>query len=329
VSNDFHEPDRHDRRSAVTQLPLADDLVGHLHDEHPPAGRARPGAYWTGLVVLALGLGIIVLALAARVTSIVQAALLGVPLALVGLGLERVGRGEGRRSLRVVGATLLIVAVVGPTVLWRSSTNRAVINRLSAPVPAGANQTLLRASLGGGQLRIGPGATGLYAAELRGPGRPSAQVTTDNAGAVLDLRAPVQRGLLARNRGSDWTVNLTADLPWRVEVEAGTVTADLNLGQLDVRGVRVETGVSRLAVRLGPPTAEVPVNLQVSSGLVDIYLPRTAACQIRVSGISVDNFADEGLVKAGGVWRTSDTARAGRYLLDVRISGGRVRLHRE
>jgi hypothetical protein len=329
VSNDFHEPDRHDRRSAVTQLPLADDLVGHLHDEHPAAGRGRPGAYWTGLVVLALGLGIIVLALAARVTSIVQAALLGVPLALVGLGLERVGRGEGRRSLRVVGATLLIVAVVGPTVLWRSSTNRAVINRLSAPVPAGTNQTLLRASLGGGQLRIGPGATGLYAAELRGPGRPSAQVTTDNARAVLDLRAPVQRGLLARNRGSDWTVNLTADLPWRVEVEAGTVTADLNLGQLDVRGVRVETGVSRLAVRLGPPTAEVPVNLQVSSGLVDIYLPRTAACQIRVSGISVDNFADEGLVKAGGVWRTSDTARAGRYLLDVRISGGRVRLHRE
>jgi hypothetical protein len=329
VSDDFYEPDRRARRAALTELPLEGDLMDDLDDERPAAGRDRPGAYWTGLLVLAVGLGIIVLVLATRVTSIVQAVLLAVPLALVGLGLERVGRGAGRASLRVVGVALLVVAVAGPTLLWRSAPNSAVINRQSASVPAGANQALLRASVGGGQLRIGPGAAGLYDAELRGPGRPSAQVTTDRARAVADLRAPVQRGLLARNRGNDWTVRLTGELPWQVEVEAGTFTGDLNLGQLDVRGVRVEGGVSRLAVRLGQPKAEVPVDLQVSSGLVDIYLPRAAACQVRVVGLSVDNFAQEGLVKAGQVWQTSDTARAGRYLVDLRITGGRVRLHRE
>jgi hypothetical protein len=328
VSDAFHGPDPDEARSAASRTSLADELFGDRHYEHPTAGRARPGAYWTGLIVLAAGLVVIVLALATRVTSLVQAVLLAVPLALVGVGLERVGRGEGRGSLRLVGVALLLVTVVGPAVLWRAGPSRAVIDRPSAPVPSGASQALLRAGLAGGQLRIRPGAAGLYAAELRGSGRPGVQVASDGTGAVLDLRAPVQRGLLARNRGSDWTVNLSADLPWRVEVEAGAVTADLDLARLDVLGVRVESGVSRLAVRLGPPAAEVPVDLRVSSGLVDLYLPRTAACQIRVSGISIDNFADAGLVEAGDVWRTGDTGGAGRYLFDVRISGGRVRLHR-
>jgi hypothetical protein len=84
-----------------------------------------------------------------------------------------------------------------------------------------------------------------------------------------------------------------------------------------------------VAVRLGEPAAEVPVDLQVSSGLVDLYLPRTAACELRVDGVSVDNFGDQGLVKQGEVWRTTNAPRSGGYVVRVRLSGGRVQLHRE
>jgi len=84
-------------------------------DPAPPdrtAPDVRPGAYWTGLVVLATGLAVTVGVLATRVTSIVQTILLAIPLALIGIGLERVGRGTGRGSLRTVGAILLVVAVM-------------------------------------------------------------------------------------------------------------------------------------------------------------------------------------------------------------------------
>jgi hypothetical protein len=65
-----------------------------------PATHAHPGANRTGLFVLATGLTVTVLALATRVTSIVQTVLLAVPVALVGIGLERIGHGEGKASLR-------------------------------------------------------------------------------------------------------------------------------------------------------------------------------------------------------------------------------------
>jgi hypothetical protein len=294
----------------------------------PGYGMVRPRSYWLGLVVMAAGLVVTMVTLAVRVTSIVQTVLLAVPLGLVGLGLERVGRGVGRGSLRAVGAVLLLLAVAGPVVLSQSSPTAGVVAARNAAVPAGAAQATLRASLGGGQLRVDPDATGLYQAELRGPGEPSAVVATSGKVAVVDLRSPAQHGLLARNRGDDWAVRLSTGLPWRVEVDAGAITADLDLQRLDVRGVQVEAGVSRLALRLGEPAAQVPVEVQVSAGLLDLYLPRAAAFEVRVDGLALNNFGGQGLAHQGDAWVAAGSGKPGRYLIRLRLTGGRVRVHR-
>ena len=324
MASDIQRPDT-TGVTAVQPDPPGDPGGYPPGDPAPP--RARPGAYWTGLVVLAAGLAVTVATLATRVTSIVQTILLAIPLALIGIGLERVGRGTGRGSLRAVGALLLVVAVVGPLVLSLSSPAPAVTASSSQPVPSGADRAELRATLGGGQLRIQPGASGLYAADLRSPGQPGTQVTTADDLAVLDLRAPVQRGVLARNRGNDWRVQLNTSLDWQVDVSAGAVTADLDLRQLDLRGVSVQSGVSRLAVRLGDPAAEVPVDLQLSTGLVDLYLPRSATVEVRVEGLSIDNLRDQGFSRDADAWRAQGTG-TGRYLVRVRTSAARIRLHR-
>jgi hypothetical protein len=313
----------------VTQLPAAPtaaDLEGPPPEDRA-VPKARPGAYWAGLVALAVGLAVTVVTLATRVTSIVQTILLAVPLVFIGIGLERVGRGTSRGSLRAVGAVLVAVAVVGPLVLSLSSPEGAVIDNFSQPVPSGAARAELRVSMGGGQLRVAPEAAGLYEAELRSPGLPSTQVTTAKDLAVLDLRSPAQRGMLARNRGNDWRIRLNTSLAWQVDVSAGAVTADLDLRQLNVRGVTVQSGVSRLAVRLGDPAAEVPVDLQLSTGFVDLYLPRSATVEVRVDGLSLDNLRDQGLTRDGGVWRAEGSG-TGRYLVRVRTSGARLRVHR-
>ena len=326
MASDTQRPDS----SGVTQLPAA-PTAGDLEGP-PPEDRAvpkaRPGAYWAGLVALAVGLAVTVVTLATRVTSIVQTILLAIPLALIGIGLERVGRGTGRGSLRAAGALLLVVAVVGPLVLSLSSPDPAVIVNSSQAVPSGAARAELRASMGGGQLRVAPEADGLYEAELRGPGRPSTQVTTADDLAVLDLRSPAQRGMLARNRGNDWRIQLNTSLAWQVDVSAGAVTADLDLRRLNVRNVTVQSGVSRLAVRLGDPAAEVPVDLQLSTGLVDLYMPRSATVEVQVEGLSVDNFREAGLTRDADLWRAEGSGQ-GRYLVRVRTSGARVRLHRD
>jgi hypothetical protein len=327
VTGDIQRPDRN-ATTAVRPTPPGDPSAAPppTDDDHLPGG--RPGAYWTGLTVLAIGLAVTVGILATRVTSIVQTILLAIPLALIGIGLERVGRGVGRGSLRSAGAILVVVAVVGPLVLSLSTPDPAVTVTPSRPVPSGAARAELRASMGGGQLRVGSGAPGLYQAELRGPGQPSAQVTTADDLAVLDLRSPSQRGVLARNRGNDWRIQLNTSLAWQLDVSAGAVTADLDLRALNLRGVTVQSGVSRLAVRLGDPAAEVPVDLQISTGLIDLYLPKSATVEVRVDGLSIDNFRDQGLTRDADLWRAEGTG-SGRHVIHIRTSGARLRIHRE
>jgi hypothetical protein len=295
----------------------------------PERERTRNGAYWTGVLFLGAGLLATVVVLATHVTSIVQTVLLAMPLVATGLGLERIGRSVARGSLRALGVLLVGIAVASPVVLAVSSSPTGGFSAaLSAPVPAGANQALLRTNEGGGELRIDAGAVGLYQAELRSPGEPAADVSTSGKVAVVDLHAPGQHGLLARNRGSDWSVRLNSGMPWRIQVEAGALTGDLDLRQLDLRRLDVEASISRLAVRLNQPGAEVAVNLRLSSGLIDIYLPTSAACQIRVRGPALTNFSSVGFTEQDGVWRTGDPERSDSFNIEVRLTGGRVRVHR-
>ena len=293
-----------------------------------PERPERNGAYWTGLVVMTAGLIATIAGLATHVTSVVQTVLLAVPLVAVGFGLERVGRGVGRGSLRALGGALIVIAVASPVALSVSSPGGGYSSTAGGPVPAGANAALLRTSEGGGQLRVDAGAVGLYQAELRSPGMPAAEVSTSGKLAVVDLRAPAQHGLLARNRGSDWGVRLNSSMPWRIQAEAGALTGDLDLRQLDVRGVDVEAGISRLAVRLNQPSTRVPVSLRISTGLIDVYLPRSAACEIRVDGSALNNFSSQGLANRDGAWRTGETGQRGSFQISVRLSAGRVRVHR-
>jgi hypothetical protein len=290
--------------------------------------REGNGAYWTGLVILVAGLIATIAGLATHVTSIVQTVLLAIPMVATGFGLERVGRSVRRGSLRAIGAILIVIAVASPIVLSVSSPGAGFISTKSAPVPAGATSAVLRTSQGGGQLRIDAGAVGLYQAELRSPGSPAAGVSTSGKLAVVDLRGPAQHGLLARNRGSDWAVRLNSSVPWRVQAQAGALTGDLDLRELDVRGVDVEAGISRLAVRLNQPSTQVTVNLQISTGLLDVYLPKSAACEIRVDGQAINNFGSQGLVNRDGVWRSTGTSRKGGFKISVRLTAGRVRIHR-
>ena len=286
------------------------------------------GAYWTGLIVLVLGLTGTVAGLATHVTSIVQTVLLALPLVAVGFGLERLGRGMERGSLRAVGGILIVLAIASPVVLSVTSPGAGAISTESAPVPAGTNAAVLRTSQGGGQLRIDTGAVGLYQAELRSPSRPTAGVSTSGKLAVVDLRGPAQHGLLARNRGADWGIRLNSSMPWRIQAEAGALTGDLDLRELDVRGVDIEAGISRLAVRLNQPSAKVPVNLQISAGLIDFYLPKSATVEIRVKGWPApNNFGAEGLQDRDGAWRATGTGKGG-YVINVELSAGRVRVHR-
>jgi len=291
------------------------------------AQRARLGlGGGLGLALLIPSLAVVLAVLVFQLRSLTQALLLAIPVVLLGAGLERVGKSLRVAPLRATGALVVAIAVVGPLVLATMPTEPLDRNRTGTPVPGGASEARMQASMGTGVLRVRPGGSGLFEADLRSVGRSTSQVSGSGSLAVVDLDAPQQRGLLARNGGSEWDVALSTALPWQVRLDAGAVTADLDVQQLNVAGIQVDAGPSRLALRLGQPGARTPVTLNLDAGTVDLYLPRSAGMELEITGTTLHDFGDRQLEPTGDTWKAGDTAERA-YLVKVHVGAGRIRLH--
>ena len=292
----------------------------------PGVTRRRRRSGLGGMLLLVPGLAALLAVLVLQATSIAQAVVVAVPVAVVGLGLERLGRATRVPGLRPVGVLVLLLALAGPAVMAASPPGPVDRVTVRSAVPPEAQEAVLRATMGAGQLRVRAGGPGLIEADLRSSGRPVTAVSSGGDAALVDLRAPSQQGLLARNRGSDWTTTLTPALPWRIELEAGAITADLDLHQVNLRALRVSGGTpSRVAVRLGVPAVRTQVDIRLSAGVLDLYLPAGAGLELELSGAVVRDLVD--LKHAAGVWRTGgDPGRA--YVIRADVGVGAVRVHR-
>jgi hypothetical protein len=331
----FDEPDTHGPATTVRDRPPGPEAAPQ--PEGPPLPtvgswapappRARLGfTGGIGLALLVPSLAVVLAVIIMQLRSLTQALLVAIPVALLGAGIERVGKALRVGTLRATGALVVVLAVGGPLVLATMPTEPLDRSRSSSPVPGGVSEARMQASMGGGVLRVRPGGSGLFEADLRSVGRSTAQVSGSGALAVVDLDAPQQRGLLARNRGSEWDVALSTALPWQVRLDAGAVTADLDVQQLNVAGVEVDAGPSRIALRLGQPGGRTPVTLNVDAGTVDLYLPRNAGLELDVSGRAPHDFGDRQLEPVGTAWRAGRTDERA-YLVKLHLGAGRVRLH--
>jgi hypothetical protein len=309
----------------------ADDPQGPPRTDAPTTGdpgpRPRLGlAGGFGLAILVPSLAVVLGTIVLQLRSLTQALLLAIPVVLLGAGLERVGKALRVGALRATGALVVVLAIGGPLVLATMPSEPLDRSRDAGPVPGGATEARMQASMGGGVLRVRPGGSGLFEADLRSVGRSTAQVSGSGALAVVDLDAPQQRGLLARNRGSEWDVALSTALPWQLQLDAGAVTADLDVQQLNVAGVEVDAGPSRLALRLGQPGARTPVTVNLDAGTVDLYLPRTAGLELEITGRALRDFGGRQLEPMGSAWRAGTTTDRA-YLVKLHLGAGRVRLH--
>lgn len=291
----------------------------------PARAPRRPGRL--GMLLLAPGLAALLVALGLQITSLAEAVVVGIPVVLVGLGLERTGAHLRATAMRVLGVLVLVVGIATPVTLAATPPGPLDTVQVAEPVPPGVAAGSFRAALGNGRLRVGPGAPGLVQAELRSAGHPTATTATRGRSAVVDLDSPGQRGLLARNRGSEWDATLTTALPWEVQVDAGMGTADLDLQQLNVTAVRVTTSAARVAVRLGQPAApNTTVDVRMAGGTLDLYLPREAGVELRTSGLTIEDTGDRDLTGRDGAL-VAEGSGGPRHVIDASLGAGRIRLH--
>ncbi len=110
--------------------------------------------------------------------------------------------------------------------------------------------------------------TGGVVHRLRGPGR-------------LELDQDTRYGLPWLDRRSDWDVGLTDAVPLDLKVAAGASKAVLDLGELRIRSLELQTGASEARVRLPRAAGATTVRAQAGAASLTIEVPTGVAARIR------------------------------------------------
>jgi len=214
--------------------------------------------------------------------------LLGVVLLGINLGIvtSQIWRFFWPLVLVILGVWFL----VGPT-LWKGSTESV---ERSIPL-SGDSEAEIIFNYGAGRMNV---ASSSNPQELLG-GFFAGGVTEDlqhiNGKAVLKINPPADffpGNWMYGNKGIEWDVRLNRDIPLQLHFHTGACEAHLDLGDLKVNDLSIETGASSTDVKL--PTSAGFTRVVVKSGAAEVklHVPQGVAASISessgLSGIKVD-----------------------------------------
>ena len=256
------------------------------------------------------------------------------PLLLVFLGLEAFV--TGRVAWGGLVLTILLVSAAGLALgastfgdRWREATapTGPPSATLRQPIEA-ASRANVRLEYGAGALTVSaldqPGF--LAAGELYGHRATGFDRSYSVANGVGTLRLapgkPGEGGAFGR-----LDLRLTRDLPLDLRFSVGAADATLDLRELRVSSVRVETGASRVALLL--PTAGQP-DVQIEGGAANIEVTVPEGMEARIvtpDGPSVVEVDDGRFVRDGKAYRTAGfDGAANRATISLSVGAAHVRV---
>jgi hypothetical protein len=139
-----------------------------------------------------------------------------------------------------------------------------------------------------------------------------------------------ERVVVRRLRGVGYgEIELNPRHPWRFQIQGATWNTVLEVGGLDVRAIKLDSGAAKVECFLPRPHGVVPI--EVSGGVVGLTLhrPRGVAAAADVSTGAVRLKLDDFSVKATVTdtqWESEEGAAAARDRYQLRINSGAVQV---
>jgi len=255
-----------------------------------PLRSATPWTLTSPLVLLALG---IVFLLATTNT-------LG-----IGLG-ELVGR-WWPVALIVLGAWFLLGA------FWPRG---AATEELSIPL-GGAPDASVRIRFGAGELTVArsrPGTLvdghfeGGVAHSLGGPGNVSVEPDSSRGWGWVD-------------RPLAWTVGVTGEVPLDLRLETGAARGEIDLSDVQLRSLRLQTGASHTTIRLPAGAGATRVSAEAGAAEVVLVVPAGVAASIRSRMALGSTSVDPRFPRTGDRYESPDYASAANRV-EIDLQGG-------
>ena len=105
----------------------------------------------------------------------------------------------------------------------------------------------------------------------------------------------------------DWTFGLSTEIPLSLEIETGAGEAWLDLSDLSVTDLRLQTGASATDLTLPVSAGYTRVKISAGAASVKVRVPSGVAARIRVSGALAGITVDRGrFPREGGVYQSPD-----------------------
>ncbi len=183
----------------------------------------------------------------------------------------------------------------------------------------GATSARVKVGFGGGELEIGKGRSGLLVDaafegmparyDLRGPGNVSLSVDSPGGWPWWD-------------RTPNWRIGLPAEVPLDLELGSGAAKVRLELGDLQVRSLKIGTGASDTRVRLPRAAGETRVRAESGAASMTFEVPDGVAARIRSKMALGSTRVDENrFPRSAAGWETPGYETA-QNRVELEISGG-------
>lgn len=143
-----------------------------------------------------------------------------------------------------------------------------------------------------------------------------------NGAGRVELSQDTTYGLPWLDRRSRWDVGLTAEVPLDIKLEGGASRSTLDLIDLRVRSLTLQTGASETRVRLPRAAGATSVRVEAGVASLTIEIPAGVAARIRNRMTLGSSQIDEArFPKVGDIFQSVDYASAANRV-DLDIQGG-------
>jgi len=208
-----------------------------------------------------------------------------------------------------LGALILIGAVL--------PRQRGVDERISIPA-AGLTRGEVVLKFGAGELEVGAGNRGTF---LDGTFE-GGVLRRDNGPGRIELEADIAQVLPWFGERMRWRIGLAPDLPIDLRLEGGASKATLDLADLQVTTLKVQTGASRTRIVLPRDVERCAVKIEAGAAQVTVEVADGVAATIRSQmGLGSSSIDEQRFPRTAHGWESPDYATAP-HTVDIDVTGG-------
>lgn len=230
-----------------------------------------------------------------------------------------------------IWAVLLIV--VGLGILWSVlSGTDAQGHEVTIPLE-GASSARIRVGHGAGRLRVEAGAAPDALVEGTFGGGLDYHVERKGDELDVEMSPPGTLTVLAPwNWGRDglgWLLRLNGDIPLSLAFETGASDARLDLSELRVTNLELETGASSLRVTLPARGGHTEARIEAGAASVSVHVPPEVAARVRLKGALASIEVDQArFPRTGRLYQSPDYGTAeNRVDLEVEAGVGSLKVY--